>query len=387
MLNSTAMNTTASDAFLSGQGVPVGLDEVESELVHLWGPSAERVGGPALENPNVTRVALANLVVARLSQDGPGVASALDAVVARRPSRSIVLLRSDDPERKVSAEVSASCYLPAPGLPQVCSERIVLSAGEPAFDLLPGAVRPLLETDLPMALWWVGDPRAARGVFEPLATEAGRLLIDLPDPDSDIEALRYALDLDRLPHARDLAWSGLGRWRELVAQFFDPPGSAESARRIRSVEIESETTSGAVPRASAWLAGWLAGQLGWNPVETSRPSAGRVEARFEGPGGPVSVVLQARSEASAAMPRIRSVCLEASGAGEDGSETFALRRLDSALSCVQIETCSATRCALPRIVEAPETDQAQRVAGALESARDDPPYEHALPVLLWLMTP
>lgn len=379
------MNPSTSDAFLSGQGVPVALDEVESELVHLWGPSAERVGGPALADPNVTRVALANLVVARLSQDDPSVASALDMVVARRPSRSIVLLRSDDPERKVSAEVSASCHLPAPGMPQVCSERIVLSAGESASDLLPGAVRPLLETDLPMALWWVGDPRALKDVFEPLASEAGRLLVDLPDPDTDIEVLRYALDLERLPHARDLVWSGLGRWRELAAQFFDPPGGVESVRRVRSVEVECETLSGAVPRVSAWLAGWLAGQLGWTPAEKSRPSSGRVEARFEGPEGLVSVVLQARPEASAVMPRIRSVCLEAPGRGEDGPEIFTLRRLDPALPSVRIETCSATRCALPRTVEAPEADQARRIAGALESARNDPPYEHALPVLLWLM--
>ena len=65
-----------SDAFLSGQGIPVALDEIEGELVRLWGPSAGRVGGPDLENPNVTRVALANLVVARLSNDGQSLASA-----------------------------------------------------------------------------------------------------------------------------------------------------------------------------------------------------------------------------------------------------------------------------------------------------------------------
>ena len=112
---SEAMSPSASDAFLSGQGIPVALDDVEAELVRLWGPSAERIGGPDLEQPNVTRVALANLVVGRLSQDGVSVASALDTVVARRPSRSIVLLRSNDLERKVRAEVSAVCHLPAPG--------------------------------------------------------------------------------------------------------------------------------------------------------------------------------------------------------------------------------------------------------------------------------
>lgn len=382
-----ARGSSASDAFLSGQGVPVALDEVESELVYLWGPSAERVGGPALENPNVTRVALANLVVARLSRNGVGVASALDTVVARRPSRSIVLLRSDDPERRVRAEVSALCHLPAPGMPQVCSERIVLSAPESAFDLLPGSVLPLLETDLPLAIWWVGDPRESEAVFRPLADEAARLLIDLPDPEGDVEALRFALDLDRHPHSRDLAWFGVSRWRELVAQFFDPPGSVDSVQRIRSVEIDSETATGAVPRASLWLAAWLAGQLGWKAVDRSQRSPGRIEARFEGPNGPVSVVFQARTDPEAAMPRIRGIHIETANPSDaDQVETFVLRRPDPATSCVRIETCSANRCDLLRIVEAPESDTARRIAGALESARDDPPYQHALPLLMWLMT-
>ena len=58
------MTDTLSDAFLNGQGIPVDPHEIETELTRLWGPAAERVGGPAPENPNVTRIVLANLVVA-----------------------------------------------------------------------------------------------------------------------------------------------------------------------------------------------------------------------------------------------------------------------------------------------------------------------------------
>ncbi len=99
------------------------------------------------------------------------------------------------------------------------------------------------------------------------------------------------------------------------------------------------------------------------------------------------MAIQATSDPSAASASIRSVRIEAASRDEGEVETFGLRRLDSATACVRIETCSATRCDLPRIVEAPEVDTARRVAGALESARDDPPYEHALPVLLWLLRP
>ena len=57
------MPAAPTDAFLSGQGIPVDPGRVEDELSNLWGPAAERAGGPELENPSVTRVVLANLVV------------------------------------------------------------------------------------------------------------------------------------------------------------------------------------------------------------------------------------------------------------------------------------------------------------------------------------
>ncbi len=153
------MTTATTDDFLSGQGVPVELGDVETELTRLWGPAAEQVGGPDLENPHVTRIALSNLVVFRHAGAMPDLAGVLDTVAARHPSRTIVICRNNDPDRAVRAEVSALCHLPAPGLPQVCSERIILRAGRDASTLIPGAVRPLLEADLPFVLWWTADPR------------------------------------------------------------------------------------------------------------------------------------------------------------------------------------------------------------------------------------
>src|SRR5215470_3829136 len=141
-----------SDAFLSGEGVPVDLHDIETELTRLWGPAAERAGGPVPEQPNVTRIVLANLVVIGQSTDPARFREVLDTVTTRFPCRTIVVCRSDEPGRTVAAEVSALCHLPAPGLPQVCSERIVLRAGPEASSLVPGAVRPLLEADLPFVL-------------------------------------------------------------------------------------------------------------------------------------------------------------------------------------------------------------------------------------------
>src|SRR3954453_12290712 len=108
-----------SDAFLQGQGIPVDLREIETTLQQLWGPAAEMVGGPEPEHPNVTRIVLANLVVERLAPDAETLRPVVEEVITRYPCRAIVVRGVDDGERKITAEVSALCHLPDPGMPQV----------------------------------------------------------------------------------------------------------------------------------------------------------------------------------------------------------------------------------------------------------------------------
>ena len=270
------MAEATSDAFLSGQGIPVEPGQIESELTRLWGPAAERAGGPDQESPNVTRIVLANLVVEAGPECPECLEAALDTVVARYPCRAIVLRRTSEPGRKVGAEVAALCHLPAPDKPQVCSERIVLRAGPEAVDLLPGAVRPLLEANLPFVLWWTDDPRTSPDLFRDLAVECSRLVLDMADPQAEPEALKFGLDPSINPYMRDSAWFGITRWRELVAGFFDGPNAVDLISRITAIEVRAEVpgaSSAKVPRVAAWLVAWLAGQLGWTQKtpRASRP--------------------------------------------------------------------------------------------------------------------
>ena len=233
--------------------------------------------------------------------------------MARFPCRAILLCGSDDPARKITAEISALCHLPSPGLPQVCSERIVLRAGPNAIDLLPGAVRSLLEANLPHLLWWTGDPRKHEPLFRDLADVCSRLVLDLPDPGADAGALRLGLDPALGTCSRDSVWFGLARWRELVAQFFDAPGDLEKLRRIDSVTVEALSTDPAQPpRAAFWLVAWLAGQLGWKPEgrpvkRSADDSSGTLSARFLGPSGDVAVTHRHPGHPNdAPRPRLRS---------------------------------------------------------------------------------
>jgi glucose-6-phosphate dehydrogenase assembly protein OpcA len=384
------MTESSSDAFLEGQGIPVDLPQINTALEQLWGPAAERIGGPELEHPNVTRIVLANLVVERLTPEADALRQVLETVVAKFPCRTIVLRESDGPERKITAEVSAVCHLPDPGMPQVCSERIVLRAGPQALDLIPGAVRPLLEADLPLILWWTTDPTSHERLFRNLADESSRILLDLPDPGASAAAVKLGLDPSINACSRDAVWYGLAHWRELVARFFDSVDHLETLRRIDSVQIEAlSPDASAPPRLALWLAAWLAGQLDWKtqgePSLDATDSGSTLRARFEGPAGPLGVEIRTRPfpDARSADPKLMSVTITAHG--QDGLETFRLERSAVDSPDIQIHADAPDYCRLPSTVNAECLEPARRAAAALELSRFDPPFEKALPFLLWLL--
>ena len=267
-LENSLMPDATATPFIEGQGISVALRDVETELARLWGPAAEELGTTNQETPNVTRIVLANLVIECLSGNAQSLGPVLETVIARFPCRAILLCGSDNPDRRITAEISALCHLPSPGQPQVCSERIVLRAGRNAVDLFPGAVRSLLEANLPHLLWWTGDPRNQEKLFRDLADVCSRLVLDLPESATDSGALRLGLDPDLGMCSQDSAWFGLAPWRELVAELYDAPGEFKKLARIESVTIEALSSDPTrPPRVALWLIAWLAGQLRWTPKD------------------------------------------------------------------------------------------------------------------------
>jgi hypothetical protein len=384
------MSDATSDAFLQGQGIPVDLREISNTLEHLWGPAAEQFGGPEIDHPNLTRIVLANLVVESLTGECSDLRPILETVITRFPCRAIVFRGSDSPDRKITAEVSAMCHLPDPGMPQVCSERIVLHASQNALEMIPGAVRPLLEADLPYVLWWTTDPSRHEALFRNLADECSRLIVDLPDPGSSATALSLGLDPSVAPCSRDSAWFGLTRWRELVAQFFDCSTHVEALNRIDSFKIEAFSPDHShPPRLAIWLASWFAGQLGWKPSKEPVNSTGDAEstfrAEFQGPIGTptIEILTKALPKTLPAAPRLNGVSITAQG--PNGTESFRLNRPFPDSADVLIKADSPHFCRLPSLVLAPELDPARRIAAALESSRTDPPYLKALPIALWMI--
>ena len=256
--------------------------------------------------------------------------------------------------------------------------------------MLPGAVRPILEPELPFVLWWTDDPRNDQALYVDLADECTRLILDLPDLDTDVDSLKLGLDPKHCPHARDTAWFGLFRWRELIAQFFDPPCNIATITKIASLKIEvavpGEPTA-TPPRLAIWLAAWFAGQLGWKPVGKPLRRVGLLKASFETQGRPITVeiVTDSSDEPNDDVARLRATTITTSAT--DGMEpgSFRLSRLSLHEPEVRVEIDSSTYCSLPKTLLAPQTDHASRVAAALESSRNDPPFKSAIPHAFWLL--
>lgn len=372
--------TTTTEAFLKGQGIPIDLAKAENELTKLWGPAAQRVGGPELEKPNVTRVVLSNLLVV-------GRYDGLDEVLLRHPSRTIILSLTNDADPMVQAEVSAVCHLPTPGQPQVCSERIALFAGPAAREYLPAATRSMMEPDLPAVLWWSGDPLANVDLFQALASDCSRILLDFPYPGISSASLAIALDRKANPYAQDLAWFKLTPWRALVAQRFDPPDLG-SASRIRSVEVHAlAPQAGPVPRLAAWLAAWLAGQLKWDAVKRQRVGSNLVTAQFsDSEGHPVDVRLTSAVEPSIGSVQLAKVAIRWQSAEGTSTTGFEIVRPSPQSREVNVKVDARGFSSLPQTVIAPEINGPGRVISALESNRDDSPYRRALPHALWLIS-
>jgi hypothetical protein len=143
------------------------------------------------------------------------------------------------------------------------------------------------------------------------------------------------------------------------------------------------TSAAFPPRVGVWLIAWLAGQLGWTPVQRRTPAPGLLEATFTGPSGEVRARLLTEADSSAPFAHLTGVSLGAHGTA--GKETFRLSRTTPEAREVRIDVSSSSHCALPRVLHAPEYDPPCRVSAAIESSRRDPPFQRALPHALWLL--
>jgi glucose-6-phosphate dehydrogenase assembly protein OpcA len=257
--------------------------QLERELRDLWKPP---------EDPNatvLTRVCTMNIeVVAPSMELLERYTPVIDEVTASIPARAILAaVEPNSSADELTGSATAVCSLE--GGKKICSERITLSCRGPAAARAASAMESFLVPEIPTALVWLGRVHTDDPVFEDLANDADRIVLDseYTSIGSVIHVAAWARRQRNAPDIADLAWTRIAAWQEMFARFFDDPDARELASKITRIQVRQAGEPGArIGPESALMLGWIGTRLGW----TTARLAGAL--RFKRPdGGTVAVEL------------------------------------------------------------------------------------------------
>lgn len=275
-------------------GRQVALNELEEQLAFLWKMSADNMRTGS--NLNV-RTSVLNLLIC-----APDIATAQRASALLRylstthlARVTIAILDRSTPTNALSAWVTLRCFSVISDLMRHCFEQTTLLLSGSALRSAANIIHPLLKPDLPVYLWWIGEPASNDLVFNDLVELSNRVILDTStflNPEQDLQALVSLLQTQQGIAISDMNWGRITPWRQLVAQFFDTPQYLPYLSGINAIEIEHAVAPLAVPfreeggeispnpTCALLLAGWLKGRLGLQlasepPVRESESGAYR----------------------------------------------------------------------------------------------------------------
>jgi len=301
------------------------IDEIEKELARIWAQPNLLVEGDG-ERPGrhiAARTSVMNLVViARQPEVGERAAETIQRLTGRHPSRTLVVLSADpDGPPWLDARIQAHCVLPRADAPETCTEMIFLTAGGETGRHLTALVEPLLVHDLPVTVWWPGEPPLGGEPARELLEVTDRLVVDASAWAGDGLGRLHQLaalyeEFDRLA-IRDFALVRQSRWREAIASVFDLPELLPFLGSIRRIAVTYGThdETGAPESTNVvkplYHVAWMASRLGFRvtsplrPVEPKRsaptprlrpgekPAMHRgMAARLRGPAGEIAVIMR-----------------------------------------------------------------------------------------------
>ncbi len=268
--------------------------EIETELARIW---ADRDVKMTIEGESGRRIAARTsvmnlIVIARRPELAEHCAATMQALTGQHPSRTVIIGSADpDGPSWVDARVEAHCVLPRVDAPETCAEMIHLTAGGEAGQHLTAIATPLIVHDLPVTVWWPGEPpfgaRPAQDLFE----LADRLIVDASSWSGDgLERLHKMAELLETTRVAisDFALLRQARWREAIASIFDDPDFTPYLRSLRRVAVTYGThdETGALGSTNlvkpVYHIGWLASRLDLNVKKALTPMAGHGPAAATG---------------------------------------------------------------------------------------------------------
>jgi glucose-6-phosphate dehydrogenase assembly protein OpcA len=247
--------------------------EVESELARIWvdRDTAMTIAGESGRRIAARTSVMNLIVIARRPELAEHCAATMQELTGQHPSRTVVIGSADpDGPSWVDARVEAHCVLPRIDAPETCAEMIHVTAGGEAGQHLSAIATPLIVHDLPVTIWWPGEPPFGARPARELFALADRLIVDGSTWSGDgLEPLR---EMAELLETTDMAISDFAllrqaRWREAIASIFDDPDFVPYLRSLRRVAVTYGTHDEAGAPGTANLVkpvyhiGWLASRL------------------------------------------------------------------------------------------------------------------------------
>jgi len=258
------------------------MEEVEDVLSSLWRMSADnlRIGA----NLSVRTSVLNLIICAPDVETAQRVSIILRKLSSTHLSRVVILIldSSENSPNAITAWVTLRCFSVISDLMRHCFEQTTMLASGSSIRFAANIIQPLLKPDLPVYLWWLGDPPDQNDpTFAGLVDLSNRIIVDSTSffsPEQDIRTLAALFQASPDSALSDLNWGRLTPWRQLTIQFFDVPEYRPYLAGVDSIEIEhavaplavpTRTEQGDVspnPTRALLLAGWLKARLGWTMV-------------------------------------------------------------------------------------------------------------------------
>jgi hypothetical protein len=280
------------------------IDEIEGALARIWAKQdltmTDDDGQPGRRI--AARTSVMNLVVvARRPEYSERCAATMQMLTGRHPSRTIVIQSADpDGPSWFDARIEAHCVLPRPDAAETCAETIHVTCGGEAGRHLSAIATPLVVHDLPVTVWWPGEPPFHERAAVDLLAGSDRLIVDGSSwSGNGLARLREMADLvDGSALAiSDFALIRQSRWREAIASIFDDPEFLPYLRSLRRISVTYGTHDETGASGSTNLVkpiyhvGWLASRLQLSVVKALTEAGGPTRAskaspRAARPGAP-----------------------------------------------------------------------------------------------------
>ncbi len=264
-------------------GKVVQMNEIEAVLASLWKMSSDNLRTGA--NLQV-RTSVLNLVICAPDiETAQRTSKILRELSSTHLARVTILIldSSEEAPSSLQAWVTLRCFSMISDLMRHCFEQTTILASGSAVRAVANIIQPFLKPDLPVYVWWLGDPPGRDDpTFIGLVDISSRMIVDSTgffNPEQDIVTLSTLIDTSPECALSDLNWGRITPWRQLISQFFDVPEYRSYLDSVTSIEIEhsvvplatqTRTALGDVspnPARALLLAGWLKARLGWSLAE------------------------------------------------------------------------------------------------------------------------